>query len=200
MSKRVAIYIPGLGDKRRGFIWAQRQLLRTWSMYGFRTQIFAIDWASDRPFDDRFSELLGLIDRFHAEGVAVALVGASAGASTVILGLIERPDKVIGIATICGQLLGTNALHGPAAMANPRFKQALARMQDGTDSLSDEVRQRVLTLRPKVDVIVAPEEATFPGGINYRMPISGHLIGIGFGILFEGRRIARFLKYASASH
>jgi pimeloyl-ACP methyl ester carboxylesterase len=200
MSKRVAIYIPGLGDKRRGFIWAQRQLLRTWSIYGFRTHIFAIDWASDQPFDERFSELLGLIDRFHAEGAAVALVGASAGASAVILGLIERPDKVIGVATICGQLLGTKALYGPAAMANPRFKYALARMQDRTDSLSDEARRRILTLRPKVDAIVAPEEATFPGGVNYRMPISGHLLGIGFGILFEGRRIAKFLKHASVSH
>lgn len=194
MSRRIVLYIPGLGDKRQGFAWVQRQLLYVWSLYGFRTRVFTINWAHKGPFDDRFNELLDLIDALYDKGVSVALVGASAGASVAILGLIERPDKIIGVATICGQLLGTKALHGPAAKANPRFRQALARMQDGTDSLSDEIRQRILTLRPKADAIVPPEEATLPGGVDYRMPISGHLLGIGFGILFEGRRIAQFLR------
>lgn len=197
MPKRVVIYIPGLGDKRRSLLWMQRILLRAWRVYGFSIHVFSVDWANKQPFEDRFNDLLELIDKLQNKGVSVSLIGASAGASTAILGLIERPDKITGVVTICGQIYAADALRGPAAAANPRFEQSLMRMDTGIELLTPETRHRILTLRPRADAIVPPDEATIFGATNYQMPVSGHLVGIGFAIWFEGYRITRFLKRIS---
>lgn len=194
MTRPLVIYIPGIGDRRRGFNWLQQLFLLTWRFYGFSSRLFVIDWISGQPFEDRFDELLHVIDEQQARGVQVSLVGASAGAGTVLLGLLARADKLQGVVTICGQIGGTAALHGPAAAKNPRFRYSLAAMQRDIATLTPEARQRVLTLRPKADRIVPPSEAMLPGATNYEMPVSGHMVGIGFGLLFEGYRIARFLK------
>lgn len=190
----VAIYIPGIGDRRRGFNWLQQAFLATWRLYGFSGRLFVVDWISDQPFEKRFDELLRMIDELHGKGSKVSLIGASAGAATVLLALMARSEKLQGAAIICGQIGGTAALHGPAAATNPRFRHSLAAMQRGIATLTPAVRQRVLTLRPRADRIVPPSEATLPGATNYEMPVSGHMAGIGFGLLFEGYRIARFLK------
>ena len=194
MTRRVVIYIPGIGDRRRGFNWLQQAFLSTWWLYGFSGRLFVIDWISDQPFEERFDELLGLIDDLHGKGKKVSLIGASAGAATVLLGLMARAEKLQGTAIICGQIGGTAALHGPAAATNPRFRHSLAAMQRNIATLAPAARGRVLTLRPRADRIVPPNEAVLPGATNYEMPVAGHMAGIGFGLLFEGYRIARFLK------
>lgn len=199
MTKRTVIYLPGIGDRRDGFNWLQSAFLASWRMYGFSAQLFVMDWRSSRPFTERFDELLGMIDAIHAKGREVALVGASAGAASVLLGLMARPDVLVGAVTICGQINGLAALRGPVAAVNPRFKYSLAALQDAVPTMTPEVRCRVMTLRPRQDHIVPPHEAVLSGATNHQMPVAGHMIGIGFGLLFEGYRIARFLKSLPAS-
>lgn len=197
MTKRVALYIPGLGDRRRGFFWAQRLLLWGWRLHGYSVRIFTVDWASRGPFDKRFQELLGEIDRWHERGVQVSLIGVSAGASTALLGLQARPSKVVGVVTICGQITVENALRGPAARVNPRFLQSLERRAATSRELSPELRRRVLTLRPRSDAIVPLEEQLLSGAQRYEMPVDGHLLGIGFAIGCEAGRATRFLTGCS---
>lgn len=199
MTRYVTLYIPGVGDRRQELNWLQSSFLATWRLYGFSARLFVMDWKSTRSFDDRFDELLELIDRLHAEGREVSLVGASAGAATVLLALRERSKVLQGIVTICGQIGGTAALHGGAAQQNPRFGTSFAALREMVPTMSSELRGRVLTLRPRHDRIVPVREAMLDGATNYQMPISGHMAGIGFGLLIEGYRIARFLKSRSAS-
>lgn len=188
------IYIPGIGDRRRGLNSLQQAFLTTWLAYGLSGQLFIVDWISDHPFDERFDDLLALIDMLYGQGKRVSIVGASAGASTALLAFLARSNKLVGAVTICGQIGGTAALHGPAAVRNPRFRRSLALMQRSIAQLPLEARQRVLTLRPRADRIVPPQEAMLAGATNHEMPVSGHMAGIGFGLLFEARRIARLLK------
>ena len=197
MTKRTVIYVPGIGDRRRGFNVLQQGFLAPWLVYGFSGHMFIMDWRSSRPFAERFDELLGRIDELHARGVEVSLIGASAGAATVLLALLARPGKLTGVATICGQIGGTAALHGPAAATNPRFRHSLASMQESVARLSEAERRKVITLRPRADRIVPPREAMLPGAANHEMPVSGHMAGIGFGLLFEAPRIARFMRQAA---
>lgn len=192
MSRRTTIYIPGIGDRRRGLLWAQRLLLATWRLYGISPHVFVMDWASSASFETRFNELLTLIDRLHRDGRKVSLVGASAGASIVLLGLAERSAQVTGVATLCGQIATKEALAGPVTAANPRFKAALERWDGREPTLSASELQRVLTLRPKRDAVVPRSQEVLVGAVNHDMPIAGHMVGIGFGILCEGRRIAKF--------
>lgn len=199
MTKRTVIYIPGIGDRRESLNWLQSAFLASWLAYGFSGRLFVMDWRSPQSFSERFDELVQLIDSLHTQGRQVALVGASAGAATVLLGLMARPDTLMGTVTICGQIGGTAALRGPVAATNPRFGDSLALFQNTASSMSPELRGRVLTLRPRQDNIVPPDEAVLHGATNYQMPLSGHMAGIGFGLLFEGYRIARFLKSLPAS-
>lgn len=151
-----------------------------------------MDWASSVSFDDRFNELLALIDALHGQGRQVSLVGASAGASTALLCLAERSGRVVGVATLCGQIETKEALAGKIAAANPRFHASLVRWDAKMTEFSGPQRQRVLTLRPKRDAIVPRAQEVLAGAVNYDMPIAGHMLGIGFGILCEGRRITKF--------
>lgn len=170
----------------------QRLLLVTWRLYGISPHVFVMDWASVGSFETRFNELMALIDRLHDQGREVSLVGASAGASTVLLGLVEQSEKITGVATLCGQIATKEAVAGPVAAANPRFKAALKRWDEHKAVLSDSQRRRILTLRPTRDAVVPRSEEVLAGAVNHDMPIAGHMLGIGFGILFEGRRIAKF--------
>lgn len=199
MAQRTVIYVPGIGDRRQGFNRLQGVFLLTWRLYGFSARLFIMDWKSPRAFSQRFDELLELIDRLHAEGREVSLVGASAGAATVLLALRDRPSALTGVVTICGQIGGTAALHGPAAQQNPRFRESFAALRETISTMPPALRRRVLTLRPRYDRIVPVHEAMLDGATNHQMPISGHMIGIGVGLLGEGYRIARFLKSFPAS-
>lgn len=199
MTKRTVIYLPGIGDRRTVLNWLQQALLATWLTYGFSAKLFIMDWKSSDSYTDRFDEMLALVDNLHAQGREVALVGASAAASSVLLALMARPDTLIGAVTICGQIGGTASLRGPVAATHPRFKRSVALLQDGLSAMSPDLRHRVMTLRPRQDRIVPPYEAVLSGATNYQMPLSGHMAGIGFGLLLEGYRITRFLKSLPAS-
>lgn len=198
MTQHIVLYIPGIGDRRQSLNWLQMAFLCTWRFYGISAQLFVVDWKSAQPFTERFDELLQLIDRLHAEGKTVSLVGASAAAATVLLALMARPDRAGKVVTLCGQIGGTAALHGQVAQQHPRFRESFAALREALPTMSPALRRRVLTLRPQRDRIVPLREALLDGAANHQMPIVGHMAGIGFGLLFEGYRIARFLKSRSA--
>ena len=190
-----AIYIPGLGDKRKFLLWLQRQLIRGWRFHGIRTELFAVRWASEASgFDDRLEQLLGRIDELAEAGHSVVLVGASAGASTALAAYATRKGTVCCMVSICGQLRGIKKVPDPALDPNPRFRVSLEAMEKSLTTLSSDDRQRILTLRPRVDAVVQPDEAVLDGASNVQMPVVGHLFGIGFGIIGEAQRITRFIK------
>lgn len=195
-----AIYIPGLGDKRKVSVWLQRLVLRGWRVFGLRTELFMVGWSSEVGlFDDRLNALLERIDELNKAGDKVALVGASAGASTAVTALAKRKDSVLAVVSICGQLRGITKVPEAALSVNPRFAASLQAMEKSLKTLSTAERQRILTLRPCVDAIVQPDEARLDGAVNEQMPIVGHLAGIGFAIVAKGRLIARFAKEQTVS-
>lgn len=192
--KYVVIYIPGLGDKWKFLLWLQRQMLSTWRVYGLRTELFAMGWSDEKEtFDERFEELLQKIDT-RAESEKVVVVGASAGASAAISAYAKRNKKVEGIVSICGELRGSKDVPSLAFHANPQFKASLELMEQIIPSLTAVDRKRILTLRPRLDTVVQPDEAWLDGAVNEQMPVWGHLFGIGYAIACKGRRIARFVR------
>lgn len=194
MTRRTIIYIPGIGDRRDALNRLQSAFLATWVIYGFSAQLFVMDWQSTESYRGRFDELLSLVTELRAQGREVAIVGASAAASSVLLALMEQPDALLGVVTICGQIDGAALLNRPVSVTNPRFGHSIALLKGSLDAMTPDLRRRVLTLRPWIDGIVPPRQATLSGATNHQMPVVGHMAGIGFGLLFEGYRISRFLK------
>lgn len=192
--KTTVIYIPGLGDRRKFLIFLQRQLLRSWSLYGMKTELFRMYWAGGQQFEDRMGALLQRIDDLASAGNKVVVVGVSAGASSAITAFARRSDSIHAVVTICGQLRGSQHIADSVLVANPVFRASLESMTASYLKLPKRFMGRVMTLRSRVDSIVPPDDSWLDGAYNHIMPVSGHIVGIGFALAYEGWRVARFVR------
>lgn len=192
--KYTIIFIPGLFDSSRTLLWLQRRLLRSWRSRDVHVELFVVGWMKGAAsFDERLEKLLERIDELAATGKKVVLVGSSAGASMALNAHAKRRNAVAGVVSICGQLKGIEKVPEPALDLNPRFRESLEMLTSSLKALKKPDRARILALRPWIDGVVQPEEAFLEGAHNVRMPIVGHLAGIGFALLFEGHRVRRFI-------
>ena len=101
MAKLQLIYVPGLGDMK---VTAQRRTVRTWQWWGVGSEVFLVNWTDDEPWAGKLQRLLDRIDELHAQGRAVALVGASAGAAAAINAFTARKAVITGVVCIAGKV------------------------------------------------------------------------------------------------
>lgn len=190
--KQVILYVPGLGDKKRWLLWLQKQALRLWRRHGIRFEIIPMKWAEPVPLKPRFEKLLKRIDERHKEGVAVSLVGTSAGASAVVSAFALKPEKINGVVTICGKLKGD--IPDAIKELNPCFAESLEVLAKSVHEIPAKDKRRILALRAKRDSIVPPPEAIVDGAVNQEVKTVGHNITCTFILLFRSKHITRFLK------
>ncbi len=192
--KHTILYVPGLMDKRKTAIWLQKQLFRSWSLFGNRVEIFRIGWAGDTPFAARLEALLTRISELKKQGSTVSLIGASAGASAVINAYAERKKDINGVVCICGALSGTESFPEAALTINPRFRESVKILPKAIKSLTSADRTKVMTMRPLVDGVVLPKNAILEGARNKRIVSFGHLFSIGYFVYGRNWTIWSFLK------
>ncbi len=192
--KHTIIYVPGLFDGRKTALWLQKQLFRSWSLFGNRVEIFRIQWAGDETFQTRLKKLLTRIDELKEQRATVSLIGASAGASAVINAYAERKSSINGVVCICGALSGTESFPEAALKINPRFRESVKVLPKNIKSLSPTDRTRVMTLRPVLDGVVLPKNAMLEGAVNKRILSFGHLFSIGYFVYGRNWLIWRFFK------
>lgn len=190
-----ALYVPGLGDRRPLLIQLQKRWLRHWRRFGIEAELFAVEWANNAPFQERYDELIEKIDEWHDNGHEILLVGASAGASAVIAAYADRTDKVIGVVSICGQLCGDEKVLDPALDINPRFRESLQQMEACFSRLDEASRRRIITYRPLIDLVVSPRKARLRGAHNHRIPVIGHLLGIMYVVFWGRLTLRRDVRY-----
>ena len=191
--KRVAIYIPGLGDRRtRG----QERALALWRLQGVEAEIFAVRWYDKEAFEDKLRRLLARIDELDSQGKQVSLVAASAGASMAVNAYAARPDKVQYVVSICGKLqaIGIGSVHGRVYSDNPAFHESMQRLAASEASLDHTHRRRILSMYPIFDESVPVRETQLQDARLLRMPVSGHFLGIAYGLTAGSRKAVRFLK------
>ncbi len=192
MSYRV-IFIPGLGDKNRFLVWLQRRLLRNWKRYGVTTELFTVGWTSKDDYAAIYQKLLEKVDTYVAEGAKVIVIGASAGASTAISTLADRPQAVHGVVTVVGQLAGRKEVIDAALELNPRFSASLAYMTKSIPKLTKRDLQRILCIRGKADSVVPVDDQVLDGAAVKTIPSSEHLFSIGYSLLHLRRIIRPFV-------
>lgn len=193
MNYRV-IYIPGLGDKNRFLIWLQQRLLRGWKRYGVTTEMFVVGWTSKDGYSAVYDKLLEKIDAYAAEGAKAIVVGASAGASTAVSALADRPQKVHGVVTVVGQLAGRKEVIDAALALNPRFSASLGYMTKSIPKLTEPKLQKILCIRAKADTVVPVDDQVLGGATVKTIPSSEHLFSIGYSLLHLRRIIRPFLR------
>lgn len=185
------IYVLGLGDHRtRG----QRLAPKYWQLFGVQGHTFVMKWGDKELFAPKLERLLALIDRLAADGSRVSLVGASAGASAVLVAFAARPDKVASVVCICGKINHPETVSPHRYTENPAFKESLAELQRVLPRLSNRQRSRILSLRPFYDDVVPVADMYIPGAHMRRIPAAGHVVSIVVALIFSAPFFIRFLK------
>jgi hypothetical protein len=189
VKKHIIIYIPGLGDSR---VKGQRLALRTWTRFGVRTHLHQMNWADGEAFEPKLKRLVSEIDIYKKQGLTVSLIAASAGASAAVNAYVQRKDDLNGVIFVCGKLSGY--FHPSYHQTNPAFAQSMEMLPTSLAWLNDVDTAKMLSLHPIVDPTVPVAQTRIPGVRNHRMPVSGHAIGIGYGITVRAKANVRFFK------
>ncbi|MDR7383059.1 hypothetical protein [Promicromonospora iranensis] len=189
------IFVPGLGDRLPPLVHLQREALRTWQALGVRTTMFRVRWSSDVSFQDRLDRLDQMIEYYEQRGERVALMGASAGAGAVLAAYARR-RSVVAVIIIAGKFLEPEDIIKPVLLRNAPFAQSLSTVPKLLEDLGPDDRARILSLRSARDGVVDDEDTLLEGAVNETMRVVGHVIAIGYALMFRARRVVRFLREA----
>jgi dienelactone hydrolase len=191
MTAHHVIYVPGLGDHRTK---TQRLAPQYWQVFGVKGHCFLMQWRDQEPFASKLERLLSKIDELAADGHKVSLVGASAGASVVLVAYAARLDKVSGVVCICGKINHPETVGPERFLENPAFKDSLARLQEVLPKLGPRDRARILSLHPLYDGTVPVADTIIPGARKGVIPAIGHALGILVALVFVAPVFIRFLR------
>lgn len=187
------IYVPGLGDRMPPLVHLQREALRAWRTLGVRTTMFRVRWSSDASFEERLDRLDALVEQFERRGERVALMGASAGAGAVLAEYARR-RSIVAVVIIAGKFLEPDDIIKPVLERNAPFAQSLSTVPKLLEELGPDDRARILSLRSARDGVVDDEDTLLEGAVNETMRVVGHVIAIGYALMFRARRVVRFLR------
>lgn len=189
--KHHVIYVPGLGDhKRQG----QRFAPMWWQVFGVRGHYVPMHWNDGKPLGPKIKVLLDKIDELSADGSPVSLVGASAGASVVLVAFAARPDQIAGVVCICGKINHPETIHPERFVVNPAFKESLDKLQEVLPTFDAVTRQRIMSMHPLRDGSVPPADTIIPGARKKLILMSGHVFSIATALIFNAYGMMRFLK------
>jgi dienelactone hydrolase len=189
------IFVPGLGDRLPPLVHLQPEALRTWRALGVRTAMFRVRWSSDASFQDRLDRLDEMVERYEQRGERVALMGASAGAGAVLAAYARR-RSIVGVVIIAGKFLDPDDVMPPVLEHNAPFAQSLSTVPKLLEELGPDDRARILSLRSARDGVVDDEDTLLEGAVNETMRVVGHVVAIGYALMFRARRVVRFLREA----
>ena len=185
------IFVPGLGDHRS---YGQDKAIRAWRVFGVQGHYHAVGWADGETFTPKLNRLLAQIDELAEQGHIVSLMGASAGASAVLNAFAARKDKISGVALICGKVYRPEIMHPSTFQHNPAFKGSMDLLATTLPTLQSVQRSHILSLHPLADMTVPPKDTIIPGTREKTMFITGHAMGIAYGLTVSAYTITHFLK------
>ena len=185
------IYIPGLGDGRVG---GQRKAVSTWQWWGVEAELLQMNWGNKEAWPAKFERLLARIDALDAEGKAVALVGASAGASAAINAFAARKDAVVGVVLIAGKVNRPEAIGAGYRKRDPAFVTSAYGCEKALQTLNNDDRGRILSRYAILDGVVSKADSMIPGAHNQIVPLVSHVLTIAVQITLGAPSCVGFLK------
>lgn len=185
------IYITGLGDASPN---SQRWAVSTWRKWGVTSELFQVNWADGEAWQPKFDRLLDLIDSLVADGKAVGLVGASAGAGAAINAFAARKDKIVGVVCISGKVNRPEVIGQGYRKKNPAFVTSAYQVEQSLAVLDVSDRRRILSRYALLDETVYKPDSRIAGARNRIVPTVGHFFTIATQLIFGAPSFIRFLK------
>lgn len=191
MSKHTVIYVPGLGDHN---LKNQRRALKLWRIYGVKTEICAMDWLVDEPWQTKLQRLLDQIE-FHAkQGDSISLIGVSAGSTAVLQALAANPAQIHSVALVCPKFQYPETVHPMRYKMNPALKEAIIQSVQAVQKLTDDDKSKITIYRPIYDNLLPVKETQIPGVKSKVMIALTHVGGIAHALTVGSFWIVRRLK------
>lgn len=187
--KKLALYIPGLGDHYDG---GRSYALKFWRLFGLPAQLVPIKWYGGGTYEDKLQLVLGAAAKAHRDGYEIILIGESAGASLAInaAALLPNITKIVLLA-------GVNSSKLPIAdyykKRSPAFVISASAI---TGSLEQIDTKKIITIRAMIDRVVSPQFNSIEGARTYILPTIGHLTTILLCLTILSPLIIRFIKHS----
>jgi pimeloyl-ACP methyl ester carboxylesterase len=170
--RRVALYIPGLGDhydNGRAF------LLKGWRLWGIEARLVPINWYGKGSYEDKLILVETALQTAKRQGYAVTLVGESAGASLALNAASKFPgdvEKVIVIAGVNSSKLPISPRYNALA---PVFVESAGRVSQSVEAMD---RTKIHTVRGLWDPVVSPRFNDIKSAQNHTIFSIGHFTTI----------------------
>lgn len=186
--------IPGIGYT---VDWI-KFLTRNWERkYGIEPHVVDFNWMADsEKFPGRFERMGKYLDEDMKDGREISLLGISAGGSAVINLFYPRRNKIKKVVTICGRVRDPNVRkmwnHKPEVLGV--YEESVKLCEKNLDKLSDEYKEKIMTVRPYFDEVVPLRTMTIEGARNERVNSAQHMVSIALSMSLYSKIIVDFLK------
>jgi pimeloyl-ACP methyl ester carboxylesterase len=185
--KRLALYIPGLGDHYD----AGRSLaLKGWKLWGVEARLLPIKWYDGGTYEQKLHLLVEALHEAIGQGYTVTLVGESAGASLALNAAAEVPDvaRIVLIAGVNGSKL---PISPHLQRRSPSFAESTRRIDT---SLSRIDTRKIHTIRALADSVVSPRYNTISGATPHVFLSVGHITTIALCLSVFSFFVTRIIK------
>ena len=153
-----------------------------------------MNWQSDETIEEKLGRVRSRIVAWHQREYSIVLVGESAGGCVALNALLEQPDSVQGVVTVCGLNNPYARIGQTTQLTNPAIQPALDLLAKNIKRLQPEIAARVVSIHPEYDPTVAITDTKVPGGRELGVAGKGHMSVITRYLTIRSRFIIRLIK------
>jgi hypothetical protein len=189
-KKHYVIILPTLMDDAP----AMRLFTGFWPLFGLTPVVLKFGWKEikdDAGFTQNINKIISKVDRL-AELGTVSLLGCSAGGNIMINIFSQRKDIIHRVINVCGALRPGGI---GSKFDTPAYLKSLQYCEEAIARLSDEDKNKIMTIRPRFgDEFVKPEQVSIVGAKNISLPTFEHMLTIMMALTIFSKPIFNFLK------
>ena len=204
--KRI-LYFNGMGSgkprraERLAMKVAERYLLR----HDITFRHLPVNWYAMESFPALLERNVKLVEDELAEYGNVTLCGVSAGGSLAVNVLSKLHDRNLQVLVLCGPLnvaklawwdkrtLEGIAFRDPKRPSQIFFDSVTYCSNTGIPALTEHDKRRIITIQQWADTAVPRSTMGIPNVRIFEVPGVGHTLGIGIGVLYLPKVLAKLL-------
>lgn len=176
------IIIPGLGDNK---VSGYSVFAAVWRLLGYRTSVYTFGW--DDPTSEYVQKYAAFKKYIDQCKDPVSIIGISAGGTAAVTMLLDQPDKIEKVVTVCSPYYPLNS-------RSPSLNESLPIVQQKLSTCDEQLKTRILSVYALQDNVV-PIKNSQPAGIrSITLPSIGHVVTIALAMTIYARPLKKFLN------
>lgn len=175
------LYLSGMGDR---FDPARKLMLAYWRLRGRSIHLVPMRWRDVGETYEQKEQRIREAIHLRSEG-RVVLVGESAGGSMAIRILLDHPELIARVVTVCGFNHTASGVGGFYRKYTPAFYEVV-KANDASEKAMHQEASRIKTVFASHDMVVYPKYSRVKGAEEVSIRGRLHLFAIMRIVLFDG--------------